>query len=197
MISETEKYNRNLEEFSKLISYGTDLSNSLIGLRPESTNQLYGERIFVKLLCHGMTLVKISPAKEPKVDRELWDISSSYAVSRALVETFDALSYISLANITEREQEFRILFWTLHAEARRFDMLSKIGSNDPRVNKIKQDVETTKDQVINHSCIEMCPAHIKANIEKGKYQPYHLTQKQRNDEASISHEYHNTGKSVV
>jgi hypothetical protein len=190
MNSEFQRYLRNINEFSELLSYGEALANSLVGVSPNSTYDLYGERIFVKLLCHGVTLRKISPSPKQNVDSELWDISSSYAVARALIETFDALSYIALANVDEKEKEFRLLFWKLHAEARRLGMLTKIGSKDPRVENTKKEIEELNIKVLNHPRIDVCTQQIISNIKKGKYQPYHLTQKQRNEEAGINHEYH-------
>ncbi len=189
MSDELQRYATNLKEFEAIQSYAELLVNSLIGLNPNCINDVYGERIFVKLLCHGITLKKISPSIEGNKEKELWDISSSYAVARALIETFDALSYIALVDVDLEEKEFRLLFWKLHAEARRFDMLRKMGSNDPRVQNTERNVEDLKSKVLNHQKVNLCSNQLKSNIEKGKYQPYHLTQRQRNEEAGICHEY--------
>jgi len=189
MSNEFQRYTENVKEFEAILSYAELLVNSLVGLKPGCANNVYGERIFVKLLCHAITLIKISPSKGIDRKRELWDISSSYAVARALIETFDALSYIALAKVDDNEKEFRLLFWRLHAEARRFDMLSKMGSKDPRVEETNLEVQNLKAKLLGHDKIVLCTDQLKTKIAKGKYQPYHLTQKQRNEEAGISHEY--------
>lgn len=189
MINEFQRYTKNVKEFEAILSYAELFVNSLVGLTQSCPNDVYGERIFVKLLCHAKTLIKISPSATIENQRELWDISSCYAVSRALIETFDALNYIALAKVCDGEKEFRLLFWKLHAEARRFDMLSKIGSNDPRVEETGKEVKCLQSKLLAQEKITLCTDQLRSNIEKGKYQPYHLTQKQRNKEAGISHEY--------
>ncbi|CCK74713.1 conserved hypothetical protein [Oleispira antarctica RB-8] len=189
MTNEFQRYTKNLNEFEAILSYAELFVNSLVGQKPSCPNDVYGERIFVKLLCHAITLIKISPSKAIDNQRELWDISSCYAVSRALIETFDALHYIAIAKVCDDEKEFRLLFWKLHAEARRFDMLSKMGSKDPRVEETGKEVQILKFKLLGHEKIILCTDQLKSNIEKGTYQPYHLTQKQRNKEAGISHEY--------
>ena len=189
MNKEFQRYSKNLTEFEMILSYAELFVNSLVGLKPSCPNDVYGERIFVKLLCHAITLLKISPSKAKDSQRELWDISSCYAVSRALIETYDAFHYIGVAKVSDDEKEFRLLFWKLHAEARRFDMLSKMGSKDPRVGETGKEVQRLKSCLLAHQKIILCTNQLKSNIEKGKYQPYHLTQKQRNEEAGISHEY--------
>ncbi len=185
------KYYENLKDFEELLAFGEVFSNSLIGTKPNNTNEVYGERIFVKLLCHGMTLVKISPSQHRKNNRELWDISSVYAIARALIETFDAMSYIALSGGSESQNEFRLLFWKLHAEARRLDMLNKIGSSHPQIDKVQDDISALQKQVLNHSCINTCSKQVVVGVENGKYQPYHLTQRERNEESGVNHEYHN------
>jgi hypothetical protein len=190
MRNEFQRYFDNLDNFNELLSHSEILVNSLVGVTPNSVYDLYGERIFVKLLCHGITLKKISPSSELNQGSELWDISSSYAVARALIETFGALSYIALANVDDEEKDFRLLFWKLHAEARRLDMLTKIGSKDPSVESTRKEVENLKAKTLAHRSITVCSQQVKSNVENGKYQPYHLTQRQRNVEAGVNHDYH-------
>lgn len=189
MSNEFQRYANNLREFKAILDYAELLVNSLVGLKPGCVNDVYGERIFVKILCHAITLIKISPQAEANKIKELWDISSSYAVARALIETFDALTYIALAKVDIEEKEFRLLFWKLHAEARRYDMLSKIGSKYSGVENTHREIQILKASVLGHKKIVLCTDVLKSSIEKGKYQPYHLTQKQRNEEAGISNEY--------
>jgi len=186
-----ERYLDNYNDFSSLLAYGETLVSEQVGKEPKSKFDVYGERIFVKLPCHGITLREISPSPGTRSGNELWDISSSYAIARALIESFDALSYISLGSADEQEREFRLLFWKLHAEARRLDMLSKIGSTNPEYEEVRLEMERLRNQVLGHKCITNCKSNIVFNIQKGKYQPYHLTQKERNIASGINHEFHN------
>ncbi|WP_284379980.1 hypothetical protein [Litoribrevibacter albus] len=189
MNNEFQRYAECLQEFQAILSFAEKFVNSLVGQQPSCKNDVYGERIFVKLLCHAVTLIKISPSIETNKQQELWDISSSYCLARALIESFDALSYIALANIDNQEKEFRLIFWKLHAEARRFNMLSKIGSTDPRVKHTEREVDNLKSKLLAHNHLDMCSKGLRKDIEKGNYQPYHLTQRQRNEEAGVSHEF--------
>lgn len=185
-------YTKIYNDFSLLLEYGEQLVELQVGTKPCDTYKLYGEKIFVKLLCHGKTLKKLSPTLDLKEKRELWDISSNYAVARTLIETFDALAYIAIENIDELERDFRIKFWKLHSEARRLKMLELMGSKDPRVVEVRQDVEKYRVEVLTHNHLEKCDVELKTKLEKENYQPYHLTRKQRNERLGVNNTYQNS-----
>jgi hypothetical protein len=109
-----------------------------------------------------------------------------------LIEAFDALAYIAIENTDELERDFRIKFWRLHSKSRRLKMLMLIGSKDPRVEDVRQDVENYRVEILKHEHLKKCDAKLKKKIEKEEYQPYHLTQKQRNERAGINNDYQNS-----
>jgi hypothetical protein len=192
MNESTEHYEKIYNDFSLLLEYGERLIESQVGSKPGGTYQVYGERIFVKLLCHGKTLKKLSPTPGLLGTTELWDISSNYAIARTLIETFDALAYIAIEKTDDLERDFRIKFWKLHSEARRLKMLMLVGSKDPRVEGVRQDIENYRAEILGHEHLKKCDAELKKNVEKERYQPYHLTQKQRNERAGINNDYQNS-----
>ncbi|MEH6543008.1 MAG: DUF5677 domain-containing protein [Porticoccaceae bacterium] len=192
MNESSENYAKIYNDFSLLLEYGERLIELQVGTKPSGSYQVYGERIFVKLLCHGKTLKRLSPTPGLQGASELWDISSNYAIARTLIETFDALAYIAIENTDELERDFRIKFWKLHSEARRLKMLTLIGSQDPRVEGVRQDVENYRAEILAHEHLKKCGAELRKKIEKENYQPYHLTQKQRNERAGINNEYQNS-----
>ncbi|MGH7926902.1 MAG: hypothetical protein ACREQV_03820, partial [Candidatus Binatia bacterium] len=87
------------------------------------------------LVCHGLSLQRLSPTPVPTAG-EFWDISSNYAIARALIETYEALSYIAIEDVQETEREFRVLLWKLHAQERRIEMLRLIGSKHSDINNV-------------------------------------------------------------
>lgn len=191
MSESIEHYTKIYDDFSLLLEYGEKLIELQVGTKPEGAYQVYGERIFVKLLCHGKTLKRLSPTPAPNEEQQLWDVSSNYAIARTLIETFDALAYIALETIGDLERDFRLNFWKLHSEARRLKMLNLIGSNNPGIEGVRKDVEELRTLILGHSYLEQCSSELEKNVEKERYQPYHLTQKQRNERSGVNHDYHN------
>jgi hypothetical protein len=61
-----------------------------------SINLIYAEIIFTKMVCHAISLRRISPTFQNGSNPELWDIGAACAIARTLVESFDALAYIAL-----------------------------------------------------------------------------------------------------
>lgn len=188
MHEDIERYKKTYDEFYLLLNYGEELIEK-VSLNPVSEHIFYGDRIFAKLLCHGKTLLKISPSLT-ETEPMLWDVSSSYAISRALIETYDALAYIALGNIDDEEREFRLIFWQFHSELRRSQMLEQIGSNNPSLKEIVLDVENLKNLLLAHPHLKKCKVELENKIKKGECEPYHLNQRERNELSEINNEYY-------
>lgn len=190
MSSEFENYKKIHNEFSLLLDAGKALVDLQVGLKPNFVHEGYAEKIFVKLWCHGNTLLDLSPSISTTPNRQLWDVSSHYAISRTLIETYDALFYISLDNVDEIERDFRIKFWRLHSESRREKMLELIRSKHPELNDVKKEVCLLHSQVLQHPHLEKCDKGLKTKLEKKRYEPYHINQGERDSRAGIDNDYH-------
>lgn len=186
------RYKEILESFDRLGDYAIKISHSTAGITTDDSRILYADTIFTKLICHAISLRKISPDLNSQTTPELWDLSSASAIARALVESFEALAYISLGNITLDERDFRIKLWELHDFQRRIKMLEQLNSKNPELNIMKNSADLLQEAIIKHSFFSNCTDDIKRKINKKEAPAFCLSQKARNIQSGINHEYHDT-----
>lgn len=187
------RYRQICEEFDLLIDYAKQISAALKGRDAPCDREYYASLIFAKLLSHAITLRRISPSGlNPTVSgaSELWDLSSSGAIARTLIETFDALAYVSLNDVSPEERSFRVLIWRLHAEERREKMLTFIGSlpstiNETKELKIKLRTELCANQMFLKGDSGLC-----GKIRKGETPQFHLSAVDRCQISNINHDYY-------
>lgn len=184
------RYRNVYEELSSLLSYGIALIEAQAGHKPANDREFYAERIFGKLVCHGLSLKRLSPSPEPVSGRELWDISSSYAIARTLIETYEALAYIATEPVSEQEREFRIALWKLHSSERRAEMLRLIGSKHPDVPSANEQVTSLRAAVLDHPFLSTLSSDLPKKIKRGEAPPYHLARSERDRRCGIDHDYH-------
>lgn len=189
---QTERYHRLLAEYDSLVSYSRAISDSLIGRKIESKIASYAEALFTKLICHAVSLRKLSPSLTEDKTSELWDLSSASTVARSLIETYDALSYIGAHKADAAEREFRLILWDLHDQKRRLAMLLKIGSEDPRVDGIRHRTLDVSATLIAHPFYRTTSKKFQVDVSKGNVPPFHLSQEERNQASGIDHDYYST-----
>lgn len=181
-------------EFDVLLKFGVSTSIALANKEADLDREYYADRIFSKLLCHAITLKKIIPTGLVPLGEgstELWDISSAAALSRSLIESFDALSYVSIEEIDNHEREFRVLLWKLHSEERRSKMLELIGSNSPEIVSIKENIIRLREEVITHKHFSELDNGRQKKIRDGDSPAFYLSHAERNKRASVNHKYYN------
>lgn len=180
-------------QFDLLVSHGVSISKALAGRESPTDHEYYADRIFSKLLCHALTLMRILPTglvpTRPE-NSELWDISSACALARALLEAFDALAYVSIEQVSDHEREFRVLLWKLHSEERRQEMLKLIGSTAPGVSEVKNNVTTLRQQLTQQEFFLKLDDQTKRKIERGEAPPFHLSHAERNRRVGVDHDYY-------
>ena len=184
------RYHAAYDELSALLDYSVALSGLQIGHFPLNDQQSYAEKIFLKLVCHGLTLRKLSPTPCGGGSNELWDISSQYAIARTLIETYEALAYIALDSVSESEREFRVLLWKLHSAERRSDMLELIGSNDPECQSVLATYQSLKKETLAHPFFVTIVSGLAKEIEKRRTPQYRLSRKERDKRCGIDFDYH-------
>ncbi|KWC80578.1 hypothetical protein [Burkholderia cepacia] len=187
---EPEKYKEILAEFDTLISHSHAICNRLTGRPIDGLHLAYVDTIYTKLVCHGISLRRLSPTLDARVPQELWDLPSACAVARSLIEAYDALAYIGAPDISAAERDFRILLWDAHDQARRLTMLDKIGSVDARVEKIRQKAVALSEQIKLHEFFANATKDLQARVTRGE--PFHLTQKELNLAHGIDHDFYVT-----
>lgn len=184
-----DKYKKIISSFDRLNSYAVEISYSLAGIATEEHRLLYADTIFTKLVSHALSLKKVLPSLNSETTPELWDVSSACAIARALIESYEALAYISINDITPAEREFRIKLWELHDLHRRIKMLTQIKSKNSEMVIIKNKADLLHAELIQHT---LCSKEIKNKINKEDAPAFYLSQQKRNEISGINHAYHNT-----
>lgn len=190
-----ENYKGILAEYDALLSHAFLLCNRLTGRAIDGQHLAYVDTIFTKLICHGISLRRLSPTLDANVPQELWDLPSACAVGRSLIEAYDALAYIGAPQISPSEREFRILLWDAHDQVRRLTMLEKIGSADGRVDEIRQKAAALSEEIKSHNCFTNAPKDWQQRVAKGgPFRPIYLTQKELNVAHGIDHDFYTTAE---
>ncbi|RYX80151.1 hypothetical protein EON83_29840 [bacterium] len=172
------------------IELGTQVSQRLVGTEPQSPHHSYADPIFTKLLCHAISLHRLSPQFDPNQAHELWDMPSACAVARCIIEAHDVLEYIALADVPEEERSFRLLVWKLHDQQRRSSMLTSIKSVDPRAQEIHNTAAELKKEAEQHSWFQKINKQQQNRIRSGDAPSYLLPHRELNIANGVNHDYH-------
>lgn len=184
------RYAEILSEFEVLLKYGTEVSNRLVGTTPTEKHHAYADSIYTKLLCHAISLHKLSPQTENKPENELWDLSSACAIARCIIETHDVLGYMVFSNVPSEERDFRIQIWQLHDQQRRSKMLSSLNSTDPRAEAIHLRAKSLNAEVMRHPYFQKLHKNLQNKIASGDAPSYLLSRKQINNANGVNQDYH-------
>lgn len=182
-----ERYRSLLSEYDDLLNHAKAISARLAGRKLESRELSYADAIYTKLICHGISLRKLSPTLG---EGELWDVASASAVARALIEAYDAFAYIALHPVEREERAFRILLWELHDQQRRLRMLEKVKSKNPQVAGIRERAGSLLASVTTHAIYASLPRDIQAKISRGDAPSVHLSQRELNAASGVDHDYY-------
>lgn len=183
-----DKYKSILAEYDALLGHAHTLCDRLTGRPYDGQHMAYVDTIFVKLICHGISLRRLSPTLDPKIEHELWDLPSACAVARSLIEAYDALAYIGASGISVAEREFRILLWEAHDQSRRLKMLDKIGSVDARVDEIRAKAAEVAHKIRTHECFESAPKEWQHRVKRSE--PFHLNRQELNLAHGINDDFY-------
>lgn len=184
------RYNEIMSEFDTLLNHGIGLSNQLIGTETPESHLSYADTIFTKLLCHAISLRKLSPSLSKEPEAELWDFPSTCAIARCLIEAYDVLGYIVLSNLGAEERDFRLLIWKLHDKQRRYKMLLSIHSVDPQMGQLHNDINKLQDRCTIHPWYKNVPKSTQKRIISGDAPSFLLSQHDRNAENNINNGYY-------
>ena len=184
-----DRYRKLLRDYDALVAHAMEISASLVGNKLESKRHSYADAIYTKLVCHAISLRKLSPTL---AKGELWDVASACSVARALIETYDALAYIAIHSVGEDERAFRLLLWELHDQQRRLRMLEKVKSMNPQVHGIRDCANTLLANVKRHAMFACLPKDLQKKICRGDAPAIHFSQREMNAASGLDHDYYIT-----
>jgi hypothetical protein len=192
-----DRYKEILSELELFISVGKAVSHRLVGTTTEKTHESYADPIFTKLLCHAITLHKLSPQPSTENFNQLWDMPSACAIARCIIEAHDVLEYISFAKISDEERSFRLLVWKLHDQQRRLRMLQSIQSKTPEVDAIRNCSQALTKEAEAHPWFEKISKNAQKHIRTGEAPSFLLPHKELNTANGVDHEYHITATMML
>jgi hypothetical protein len=182
-----DRYRSLLREYDALLDHARAISASLTGRQLRSREDSYADTIFTKLLLHGISLRKLCPKLQ---DGELWDIASTCAVARALIETYDALAYVAVHPVSIDERDFRILLWRLHDQQRRLQMLDRVKSSNPQVQEIRASAALLLEAVLKHATYSTLSKDLQGRVSRGDAPAFHLSQRALNVASGVDHDFY-------
>lgn len=148
-----------------------------------SDRHLFASNIFSKLLAHGMTLLSLLRTDAGS----LWDLSSSCAVGRCLIEALDSLCYFALDEVPNEERHFRQRLGFLHDQERRANMLALIRSEHAEFERIKRGLPALRTEILAHPHASTLGRDFKKKVIQGDAPLYHLSQRGRNLQHGLDH----------
>ena len=187
---EVDRYGEILAELEMFISVGAAVSQRLVGTTTEQAHQSYADPIFTKLLCHAISLKRLSPPLSMEESTQLWDMPSACAIARCLIEAHDVLGYISLSQVSDDERSFRALVWNLHDQQRRSSMLNSIQSKDSQAEAIHVGARDLAKEAEAHPWFTKISKSYQQRIRAGDAPSFLLSHKELNAANGVNHEYH-------
>lgn len=186
-----QDYKDVLCDLKMFIDVGCAVSQRLVGTIPEKRHHFFADTIFTKILCHAMSLYKISPKLGEEGKCELWDLSSVCAISRCIIEVYDVFGYMVFENISDNERELRIDVWELHAIHRRILMLSCINSISSDINMLYERETFLINKIISNDFYKDLNKDHKKKINSKDAPAFLISQRERNFRNKVNHEYYN------
>lgn len=184
------RYTAILAEYDLILNEACGFSRRLTGRKVVEEHLIYAEIIFTKMVCHAISLRRISPTFQTGSNPELWDIGAACSIARTLVESFDALAYIALQPVTDPERKMRILLWELHDKEHRLTMLDGIGAAGPDIDQLRDDAKMLRDAAMAHPFYGKLSKKVQQKITAGEAPAYIRIQSDRNQSSGINHDYY-------
>lgn len=186
---EWSRYCEIYRQFEQCLEYGKALSEKITGRQAPDNNAAYGFQIFIKILSHCICILKISPDPTKKTPFELWDVSSSSAISRCVIDAYDSLMYITAHEQSPEEKNFRMTWFDAHELNRRIQMLNLINAQHPELEAIKEKMTGKINELKSFSQYFQIDKTTQGNVISGKIPSYHLGPKNRFTEYGVEYSF--------
>jgi len=181
------------DELDGLLNLGFRIIPSLaidINDTQEGQSLQYAIAIFEKLLFHAISLRRLLPPAET-VELSQWDLSSVCALSRCILEAYEAMAYIALHRVSKEEQAFRLVLWKAHDCERRLQMMCLVPDND--VTRGKQWLDGARAELENSLFFQRLDLKKQIWILKN-LPPYHISHELICKASGVDYDYYNLAK---
>lgn len=135
---------RNLEV---LLSCAFSISGKLRGTHVDSDRKALASYLFAKICLTAHAILKLMPPSKlytrsaVPFDIDIWNLSAVPSLARVLIDDYCALFYIGVEDVPPDVHAFRILQWKYASRAKRYELLSILGSSDPRMISLKRELD--------------------------------------------------------
>jgi len=187
-----EKYLELLRDYDLLLNYSRVVCDSFEGRELPDAGIEYSTVVFRKLVLHAISLRALSPTLSPGPDGELWDLSSACCVARALIETFDALSYIALNDITPQERQLRVLLWEVNGSHRQIEILKTISSSPAVIAREEELALVKRGELEAHPLFNTLHKDVKAKVKKGDAPHWKFLKRDLRKESNVDDALYNS-----
>jgi len=126
--------------------------------------------IFVKIVFTSIAILRFIPESKyfsSVCGMKIWDITSIAFLTRNLIETYLALYYIAIDDVSVDEKELRKLFWKYHEASERVKMLSYLLPKSKNLPNLKACDSKLKEQLEKSERFQNLPAWKKKQLLKG------------------------------
>ncbi|HEY3439207.1 MAG TPA: hypothetical protein VGK29_00570 [Paludibaculum sp.] len=189
MPTDYQEVRRDLES---VLTLASDLSIAASSRSVVEWHLEYASHIFLKVYCHANSALRLSPTGLSQAmpgATEVWDLGSTCAVVRALIDTYFAMYYVAVESISSEERDFREASWCFEGEHDRLWMLQRIGSDSPELAGLEAEVGRLRGLVLNHPVYGRLDKEMQRQIRDGK-KPFHLSNSALAERSEISVNYY-------
>ena len=190
------EYKENLHDFEKLANSAFKLSVITHGISTKFRRVFLGNYIYSEIVMTAISLLKLLPESQSSKNDNMifWDLSSVSTLARNLVERYYEMFYNSSEVITDEEEEFRFLLWSLHASKKQKKIFNCFNSDDnsnevsltinKELDKSYQEIEKYKASIHNNLFFMSFNESDRKKLLKGEKHSY-LSQDEINNRLGI------------
>ena len=130
------------EIFDLILQIGYAVDKTIVGRDAPSAAAYQGAIIFTKALAHTISLGKIIPVVG--LPQQLYDISSSAVIVRAIAESYIAFRYNAIEPASEDDANFRSALTQYHSKAKQLNIMKRFGISDERLTDAGDQLDVAR-----------------------------------------------------
>jgi uncharacterized protein len=135
-----------VQMFETACKCASNLSAKTSGRQVPSWREQYASYIFARICTTSISILRTLPQSSLhtspfSLSSAVWDLPSVCTLTRSLLETWLVFRYLIVeTENSDEEADFRFALWHLHSECERLEMLQLIGSSNPRLSELQNEI---------------------------------------------------------
>ncbi|WP_312488967.1 hypothetical protein [Massilia timonae] len=194
-VTEREIYIARVKDLQTLLRHSLKLHQTLPQPADHELALQYSQAVYFKFLTHGVSLLNLLP-DGPSRAGKAWDLSSASALSRCMIEAFEALAYISLHSVSQEEQTFRIKLWRAHDCERRLQMMKLVPIDAVKISTCSTWLDDAREELSRCSFFKALDLPQQKKLLK-ELPAYHISHEEICRSSNIDFEYYRLSKMMT